>query len=536
MAVADSHSASTQRRQQGRSAGSGHEQHGAASGPEPDESGLQEVEHEAETLKDRALAAYNKFNNDWTMNLASMLSYNVLTSFFPLLLAVLTILVSLPIVSHNVPQIASQINSIMPSNVRSQINVGAILRNVRAAGGVLAIVSIVGLLWGGTNLFGTIENCFAIIFRVKVRNFLQQKIMSVVMILLFVILLPISFASSIFLTAANTTLSRVLPGFFSGIFGEIVSYAASLGSLFVLFLAIYTVIPNIPVAWRDAWKGALVAAVAMWVINTIFPFYTAHFVSTKQYSAAAIATAIVTITWFWFFSVVLLVGAQINSLVMGLGPWPFDISRMLMDYRVPAPPGEPTALDAQRRKDHGDFLPFSGIARDSQDVHDVILPSGTVETRKEAEKGAEQKRTDKDDDHDASPGGGLTAGTPQNAGALANRQPSDTSAAPVHAEPPGDSAVRQPHDDRQPHRAHSLGGQARRHDEHQHGAAREPRPAHAMASDLIATDIAPGGVKMEPPRAVFGQRRGPPRTMLIAGAVVGLLTGLAGSRRHDDPA
>jgi membrane protein len=384
MAMADSPSGYTQRGKHG-----GH----PSLQPQRRENRIQETEHVAVSLKDRALAAYKKFSNDWTMNLAAMLSYNVLTSFFPLLLALLTILVLLPVVSNNVPQIASQINQIMPANVRSQINVAQILHNVHHAGGVLAIISIVGLLWGGTNLFGAIESCFAIIFRVKVRNFPRQKLMAVVMIMLFVILLPLSFVSSIFLTAANTTASKILPGFFSGVLGQIASYATSLGALFVLFLAIYVIVPNVPVTWRDAWKGALVAAVAMWIINTIFPAYTAHFINTKQYSAAALATAIVVITWFWFFSVILLIGAQINALSMGIGPWPFDISRILMDYKVPADPGEPTALEAQQRKDQGDFLPFSGVARDSQNVHDVVTPSGKVETRTEAEKDRDNKRS-----------------------------------------------------------------------------------------------------------------------------------------------
>lgn len=383
MALADAHS--------GHTRGDGHESD-RARGHDHDKEGNRRrggfgtIERDAVALKDRALAAFNKFNNDWTMNLASMLSYNVLTSFFPLLLAILTLLVMLPVVSTHVPQIASQINQIMPANVQSQINVAALLHNLHTAGGALALISVLGLLWGGTNLFGAIESCFAIIFRVKVRNFPQQKLMSLVMIVLFVVLLPISFASSIFLTAANTTLSRILPGFFTGVFGQIVSYAASLGSLFVLFLAIYTIVPNIPVAWRDAWKGALIAAVAMWVVNTIFPFYAAHFISTKQYSASAIATAILTITWFWFFSVILLVGAQVNALSMGIGPWPFDLSRILMDYKVPAKPGEPTALEAESHAQPRAYLPFSGVARDSQDVHDVVTPSGEVEARKQREK------------------------------------------------------------------------------------------------------------------------------------------------------
>jgi membrane protein len=307
---------------------------------------------DAMSMKDKLLAAFNKFSNDWTMNLAAMLSYNVLTSFFPLLLAILTILVHLPVAFGSTNNVATQINQILPSNVRGQINVRSLITNVDRQSGLLTIVSIVGLLWGGTNLFGAIESAFAIIFRVKTRNMVAQKIMAVLMILLFVILLPLSFASSVILSFASTTLNKILPSVLSGPFAVVLGVGTSLISLFVLFLAVYMVVPNVPVRWRFAWRGALVAAIAMFLVNTIFPTYTAHFVSTKQYGAAAVATAIVTITWFWFFSVVVLVGAQINALTMGIGPWKYDLSRELMDSEIPVTSGQPTALDALARE-HG---------------------------------------------------------------------------------------------------------------------------------------------------------------------------------------
>jgi YihY family inner membrane protein len=318
------------------------------------------------SVKEKLLAAFNKFNNDWTMNLAAMLSYNVLTSFFPLLLAILTILVHLPVALGSTNNVATQINQILPSNVRSQINVRALITNVDRQSGLLTIVSVVGLLWGGTNLFGAIESAFAIIFRVKTRNVVTQKLMAVLMILIFVILLPLSFASSVLLSFASTTLSKILPGGLSGPFAVGVGVATSLAALFALFLAVYMVVPNVPVRWRFAWRGALLAAIAMFVVNTVFPTYTAHFVSTKQYGAAAVATAIVTITWFWFFSVVLLLGAQINALTMGIGPWKYDLSRELMDSEIPVTSGQPTALDALARE-HGRAALESpvGVLRDT---------------------------------------------------------------------------------------------------------------------------------------------------------------------------
>jgi YihY family inner membrane protein len=294
-----------------------------------------------------------------------MLSYNVLTSFFPLLLAILTILVHLPVALGLTNNVVIQINQILPSNVRGQLDVGSLITNIDRQSSLLTIVSVVGLLWGGTNLFGAVESAFAIIFRVKTRNVVAQKIMAVLMILLFVILLPLSFASSVLLSFASTTLNKILPSVLSGPLAVALGVGTSLVSLFVLFLAVYMVVPNVPVRWRFAWRGALVAAITMLLINTLFPTYTAHFVNTRQYGAAAVAAAIVTITWFWFFSVVLLIGAQINALTMGIGPWRYDLSRELMDSEIPVTSGQPTALDALARA-HGRAALDSpvGVARD----------------------------------------------------------------------------------------------------------------------------------------------------------------------------
>jgi len=379
--------------------------------------------------------------------------------------------VLLPVVSDNVHSIAGQLNQILPSNVRDSIKVESLINNVHSAGGILTVISILTLLWGGSNLIGSIESAFAVIYRVKTRDIVPQKLMSLVMILLLTVLLPLSFASSIILTMANTTLSRIVPSILSGPLGQVIGYATSLASLFLLFAAIYIIIPNIPVPWHDAWHGALFGAIGMFVINTLFPFYTARFVSTAQYSKAALAGSVILITWFWFFSLILLIGAEINSLAMGLGPWPFDITRMLMDYKLPAEEGAASAMQTQRGRKERTALPFSGLVRDSQNVHDRIdRKTGKVIQQKDGSVATER-----------SSGSGNTHAGRGNARSLASNS--------------GES---------------------------KDGAL----PAHQMSPDLVATEITKGGVRMATPRSVFGQPDGPPRALVIFGAVIGLLGGL----------
>ena len=315
--------------------------------------------------KRQALRAYKKFNNDWTMNLSAMVAYNALTSFFPLALALVTLLAALPNVAGSRQSVAKQLNLILPSDLQSQINVSSLIAQVNDRSILLTIVSVIGLLWGGSNLFGSIESAFAIIFRVKTRDFVAQKAMSILMVIVFTVLVPTSFVSTFLVSAATTTLGSILPGYMNGALAVIVGLCLSFAALFVLFSIIYTVVPNLPIRWRFAWRGALIAAATMTVVNIVFPIYAAHFLGTKQYGTAALATAIIAITWFWFFSVILLVGAQVNALHMGIGYWRHDLTRTLMDQQIPTEGGAPTALLALRQaRDARVFDSPVGIVRD----------------------------------------------------------------------------------------------------------------------------------------------------------------------------
>jgi len=318
-----------------------------------------------------------KFANDCTMNLVSMIAFSVLTSFVALILAVLLVLAVLPGSADHVHGFAAQITRVLPSGVSKDANIAGLIDSIHSARGTLTIVTIVGLLWGGTNLFGSIETAFAFVYRVKTRDIVPQRLMGLVMILLFVLLLPLSFVSSLLLASATTTLGRIMPASLNGSFSAIVGLVVGLASLFLLFVSIFIVVPNMQVAWRHTWRGALVAAVALWLVNTAFPFYAAHFIGTRQYGAATIGTVIVTITWVWLFAVVLLIGAQINAVSMGLASWQYDVTRVLMQTDGPF-------MEIRYHRDargRHPLLPFSGLVRDSHKVPPTAWRELAAKTR-----------------------------------------------------------------------------------------------------------------------------------------------------------
>ncbi len=153
-----------------------------------------------------------KFSNDWTMNLAAMLAYNILTTIFPILLALLTVLGFL--LSGNAQLLASLQQGIvnaMPSQLQHSVDIKGALEALSRNRGILLVISLAGLLWSGSNLFGVMESTFDVIFRTKPRTFIPQKLMSFAMILVFLILAPIMFGASTLIAAFGTGAQSIIP-------------------------------------------------------------------------------------------------------------------------------------------------------------------------------------------------------------------------------------------------------------------------------------------------------------------------------------
>lgn len=281
----------------------------------------------------RAQAFWAKFGNDWGMNLAGLLAYNFLTAIFPLLLGILA-LAALVAPDSVIQQLAGKLNTVIPATLTSGANINfyTILIGFRKASGITALVSLVGLLWTGSNLFGVMENCFSIVFRTKTRGFIQQKLMSFAMILIFAILAPLSVVASSIAgsVSALTNVFGNVPGL--GLVFAIGGYAIGVLLAFSLFFCIYLIVPHMKVNPRDAWRGALFAAILFEIINLIFPLYvrTQH----SQFGNFAGLLALLTF-WFWVVSLILLLGAELNSFAaLGQRAAGGDLPTMLHDVQV----------------------------------------------------------------------------------------------------------------------------------------------------------------------------------------------------------
>ncbi|HEY4034900.1 MAG TPA: YihY/virulence factor BrkB family protein [Ktedonobacteraceae bacterium] len=277
-------------------------------------------------------AFFTKFNNDWSMTFGGALAYSLLTAVAPIVIALISILGFIlgPSQIHKIMQVAT---TILPALSSQQDVIQHGLNQLSNQAGFLALIAVLLALFGGSRLFIGLEGFLDIVYRVRPRTFIPQNIMAIIMMLLFIILVPIMFfaatlPSFILQFVSTVPTLKMLPFISVLINNPVTTYlVGALGGLlaaFIFFITIYIVVPNQRISLRNSWLGALVSAIALELFITIvFPFYTAYFM--KNYVGQA-GFAIVLLVFFYYFAVILILGAEINAFFLeNVRPLPNDL-------------------------------------------------------------------------------------------------------------------------------------------------------------------------------------------------------------------
>ena len=281
---------------------------------------------------------WQKISNDWVFNLSGMLAYNILTTMFPILLALLAIsgFILNTISPGSEEQLVRAVANAFPggSSGTGGVVVEATLNNLRRQAGVLFIIGLLASIFTGSRLFIALENCFSVIFRLRGRSLIRQNLVAIGMLLLYMALAPILFLASIVPTAILNAIQQsdagsAVNGLLFHVVGLIVAFVVAL----VLFSVIYIVVPNCPVRFREVWRGTLLAAGLLALYELVFPIYESVALRPDNYGSVA-AFAIVILIFFYYLALILLLGAEVNSWASGQRATAGDIAAILHDAQA----------------------------------------------------------------------------------------------------------------------------------------------------------------------------------------------------------
>jgi membrane protein len=276
-------------------------------------------------------AIFKKVMKDSLGTLAAIVSWSVLTSIVPITVGLIAI--SGFFLKNNASAQQSVISHLSQAlqGVLTPKDLTNLVHATIQHSGLLGIVGLLGVLWGGSSVGGAISTVFQAVFEVKGRSFIVEKLIDIAMIFVFTILMVVIIAG----TTAGSIIKKLFTGFaLPGVATFAIGTAISLIAAFLLFATIYAVFPNVETRFKlaNVWKGAVVAAVLFEILSFIFPLYVryAHF----QKDGAILGALVLLMAWVYFFSITMLVGAEVvvisalneaNKQDEAVGPRPDDV-------------------------------------------------------------------------------------------------------------------------------------------------------------------------------------------------------------------
>ncbi|HVS07664.1 MAG TPA: YihY/virulence factor BrkB family protein [Candidatus Dormibacteraeota bacterium] len=259
-----------------------------------------------------------KFLEDQAPNWAALIAWNALFAMFPIVVFASSLLgIALRLFGEANNAVYKTIFTAIPGDTTELLKA---VSGVKSQSGVLFIIGLVGLLWGGSALFGAMEQAFAVIYHTKPRDFIPQRLIAFGMVFLFTVLVGIAVATSALLPALKHIPG--LPEFlYSGAAAFILQVLVGITAGFLLFGSMYYVIPNRKLEFRKIIPGALVAGVLFELITLLFPLYISLNNRINQYGKT-FGLFFVLMTFFFLLGLITMIGVEVNSVIY---PVPIDL-------------------------------------------------------------------------------------------------------------------------------------------------------------------------------------------------------------------
>ena len=181
-------------------------------------------------------------------------------------------------------------------------------------GVVAATIGIAALLFGASGVFGQLRAALNTIFQVQpkdtpiVMGFLKERFLSVATVIVIGFLLLVALVVDTAISAAGDYMQNRLPG------GEglwhVVELIVSTTMITVLFALVFRYMPDVRIAWRNVWLGAIVTAVLFSIGKFALGLYLGKKAAESSYSAAG--ALIVLLLWVYYSAQIVLFGAELT--------------------------------------------------------------------------------------------------------------------------------------------------------------------------------------------------------------------------------
>jgi membrane protein len=303
--------------------------------------------------------AFKDFSDDECPVRAAALSYYVVFSLPPLLILILLIASAVFDPAEVQRALTQQMGGFMGPQGAQEI--GTIMQEAERPGGrgLKALLGIAAIVFGATGSFLQLQSALNRAWEVEpdpkqggIKNMVFKRFLSLGMVLGIAFLLLVSLALSAALTAVGGMIGRIIPGG-SEVVAQIFNFILSFVVITGLFAAIYKVLPDARIAWKDVWVGAVVTSLLFTIGKFLLGLYLGRSNPGEAFGAAG--SLALLLVWIYYSSMIVLFGAEFTqawAIRKGSGIVPKEGARRLNDEigdptKSPLPAPQP--LPGQKR-------------------------------------------------------------------------------------------------------------------------------------------------------------------------------------------
>jgi membrane protein len=255
------------------------------------------------------------FIEDEALSRGAAIAFYAVTSIAPVLLIVIAIagLVFGEDAAENA--IVAQLSDLMGPQAAQVLQSAVASAASKSSGTIATIIGVITLMVTASGVFGEMQSTLNAIWKAEPKGttlsrLIRARAASLGLVAALGLLLIVSLVVSAALTAFGSYLDAILP------FGELLfpamNFLVSLLPISILFAAIYKVLPDRQLEWRDVIVGGVVTAVLFNIGKSLIGWYIGSSAVASSYGAAG--ALIILLLWVYYSIQLFLLGAEFTKI------------------------------------------------------------------------------------------------------------------------------------------------------------------------------------------------------------------------------
>ena len=268
-------------------------------------------------MKKRILSGFFRFFKkiieDDIYALSSQLAYNLILSFFPFIIFIMTVIGYLHL---NSEEVLTLLKNIMPLPAYELVQ-STVLEVVNSQQAGLLWVSILLTLWVSSSGFGAVIRGLNKAYGIEEkRSFIKVKLISIVAVLILAIVIVITLFLFVFgeYIKGFITMNTSYSGAFMLILGIGKNIILTL-FLIIAFTVMYELIPCKRIGWYNAVPGAAFTTLGWILASYAFAYYVNNF-SNYSRLYGSLGAVFIFMTWIFLTSFILILGGEVNVILL----------------------------------------------------------------------------------------------------------------------------------------------------------------------------------------------------------------------------